>query len=104
MPQQDYDRYAILQNSDGTHEMMPFVDLPINASDKYEDWNSTFSRFDKLADKYYGNPFYDFLITYANPSIIEEWDIPDGQLIRIAFPLSKAKADYENILRIHMKK
>lgn len=97
MPHLDYNRYAILSNLNGTMETMPFIKIPENSTDKYEYWGQ-FSRFDKLANKYYGNPFYDFLISYANPDYISEFDIPDGTLIRIAFPLSKAKGDYESLL------
>jgi hypothetical protein len=98
MPKQDYNRYAILKNTNGTTEPMPFVNLPSNPSDKYEQWNSAYNRMDKLAQKYYGNPFYDFLILYANPQFVNEFDIPDGTLIRIPFPLQKAKGDYEAAL------
>lgn len=99
MPQQDYKKYTILQNSNGITEMMPFVKLPVNPSDKYEYWNNLTSRMDKLANKYYGNPFFDFLILYANPLYISEFDIPDNELIRIPFPLSKVKSDYETALQ-----
>jgi hypothetical protein len=98
MPKRDYNRYAQLIKSDGTTDLMPFVNLPFNPSDKYETWNTQYSRLDKLSQKYYGNPFYDFLILYANPSFVSEWDIPDGYLIRVPFPLQKVKADYENAL------
>jgi hypothetical protein len=98
MPYRDYDRYAILKNDDGTISPMPFVALPTNTSDKYEYWNTDSSRMDKLSQKYYGNPFYDFLILYANGEYVSEFDIPDTALIRIPFPLDKAKADYESIL------
>ncbi len=98
MPYSDYSRYTILKNGDGTTESMPFVKLPVNPSDKYEYWNTTFSRLDKISQRYYGNPFYDFLILYANSEYVSEFDIPDGALIRIPFPLGKAKADYEAIL------
>jgi hypothetical protein len=98
MPNRDYNRYAQLIKSNGTTDLMPFVNLPINQSDKYETWNTQYSRLDKLSQKYYGNPFYDFLILYANPSFVTEWDIPDGYLIRVPFPLQKVKADYENAL------
>ena len=66
MPHIDYNRYAILKNSDGTIDSMPFVNLPINSSDKYETWNTDTSSLDKISQKYYGNPFYDFLILYGN--------------------------------------
>jgi hypothetical protein len=103
MPYKDYDRYALLRKDNGTTDSMPFVELPINQSDKYETWNSGFNRLDKLSQKYYGNPFYDFLILYANGSYVSEFDIPDGALIRIPFPLNKVKADYEAILTQYKK-
>jgi hypothetical protein len=98
MPYRDYNRYEILKNSNGTTDAMPFINLPVNTSDKYEYWNLGFSRMDKIAQKYYGNPFYDFLILYANKIYLNEFDIPDSALIRIPFPLNKAKADYEALL------
>lgn len=98
MPYLDYDRYANLKTNNGIIPIMPFVNLSINQSDKYVYWNTEFSRLDKLAQKYYGNPFYDFLILYANNSFVSEFDIPDGTLIRIPFPLEKVKAEYEAIL------
>ena len=103
MPYQDYKRYEILKNSDGTTDEMPFVKLPTNPSDKFEYWNTNFSRMDKISQKYYGNPFYDFLILYGNNIYLNEFDIPDGALIRIPFPLIKAKSDYEAAL-INFKK
>ena len=98
MAQNDYDRYSILKNNDGTVDLSPFVNLPVNSSDKYETWNTTYSRLDKLSSKYYGNPFFDFLILYANPQYVSEFDIKEDDLIRIPFPLQKAKTDYENAL------
>ncbi len=103
MPQIDYNRYSILKNGDGSTDSMPFVKLPVNASDKYEYWNTTFSRLDKISQRYYGNPFYDFLILYANSEYVSEFDIPDEALIRIPFPLTKAKADYEAALVAYKK-
>lgn len=98
MPYKNFDRYSQLKKSDGTTEMMPFVKLPVNSSDKYIYWNSEYDRLDKISLKYYENPLYDFFILYANPEYISEFDIPDGTLIRIPFPLLKVKADYESIL------
>lgn len=98
MPYVDYNRYSILANDNGTTEPMPFVNLPINQSDKYENWNTEFSRLDKLSQKYYGNPFYDFLILYGNNIYVSEFDIPDNAVVRIPFPLNKVKADYEAAL------
>ena len=79
--------------------MMPFINISISVSDKYEYWNTNFSRLDKLSMKYYGNPFYDFLILYANNIYLTEFDIPDNALIRIPFPLTRAKTDYDSALK-----
>ena len=99
MPVIDYNRYESLRNSDGTTDMMPFVKIPELTTDKYESWNSYNMRFDKLAQKYYNNPFFDFLIVYANPQYLSEFDIPDDTLIRIPFPLEAAIAAYEDEIK-----
>ena len=104
MPAQDYNRYSRLGLSDGSNEMMPFVKIPKSNSDKTIYWNKERNRYDKLANTYYGNPFYDCFISLANPEYLCEWDIPDGALIRIPFPLSSIKAYYENYLDLYMKK
>lgn len=98
MPQQDYDRYLILTNNDGSIDMSPYVDIPVSPADKYEAWKDGFSRMDLLSFKYYNNPFYDFIIMLANPQYISEFDIPDGTVIRIPFPLDRAILIYENTL------
>jgi len=98
MPKKDYNRYSILRNVNRPPDMMPFVKLPENPSDKYEVWNYGFSRMDKISLKYYGNPFYDFLILMANPQYRSEFDIEDNTTIRIPFPLKKVVADYESII------
>ena len=96
--EKEYNRYEILTDGSSVIELMPMVKLPVNSTDKYEYWNTELHRFDKLAYKYYGNPFYDFLLIYANTEYISEFDIPDNALIRIPFPLSKALSDYKDLL------
>jgi len=103
MPKKDYNRYSILNSNSDTINTMPFIEIPINKSDKFEYWDVQFSRMDKLAQKYYGNPFYDFLILYANPSFVSEFNIPDNALIRIPFPLPKVLANYEASLSYYKK-
>lgn len=96
---EDYKRYEIYKNEDGTIDQLPFVEIPINSSDKYEKFKLGVTRFDKLAGKYYGNEFYDFLITNGNPKYLSEFDIEDGTLIRIPFPLEQARTSYEDGLK-----
>lgn len=96
--EKEYNRYEILDNNSNVIQLMPLVKLPVNSTDKYEYWNTNNHRYDKLAYKYYGNPFYDFLLVYANTDYNSEYDIPNGALVRIPFPLSKAKSDYQELL------
>jgi hypothetical protein len=103
MAQIDYDRYSLLKLSDGTLEPQPFVSISESPSDKYEDWREGFSRMDKLANKYYNNPFYDFLILLANPEFLNEFEIPDGTTIRIPFPLARVKSEYEAKIEFFMR-
>ncbi len=95
----DYDRYYLLRMNGDDMEPMPNVKLPESPSDKYERWRAGSSRLDFLSNKYYGSPFYDFFILLANPDFLNEWEIPDGEIIRIPFPIQKVKIEYENILK-----
>lgn len=99
MARRDYDRYEIQKNSDGTIDMLPFVKISESPSDLSEVWVLGRSRLDKLALKYYNNPFYDFFILLANPQYVDQFDIPDGALIRIPFPIDRVKLEYESFLR-----
>lgn len=94
----DYDRYELVRTDDGTLDQLPFVPIAESPTDKFEEWIEGRSRLDKIAQRYYGNPFFDWLILYANPSYISEFDIPDGTVIRIPFPLDDARTAYENKL------
>lgn len=91
----DYDRYELIRKSDGTMSQMPFVPIPNNTGDKYISWNNSQSRLDILSYRYYGSPFFDWLILYANPEYISEFDIPDGTIIRVPFPLNDAISNYQ---------
>ena len=94
-----YNRYELLKNSNGSLYQPPFVKLPISSTDKYVEWTVGKSRLDLLSNMYYGSPEYGFLILYANPKYITEWEIPDSMIIRIPFPLSKVKQDFESIIK-----
>lgn len=99
MARRDYDRYEIQKNTDGTIDVLPFVPISQSTSDLSEVWVLGRSRLDKIALKYYNNPFYDFFILYANPQYVDQFDIPDGALIRIPFPIDQVKQEYESYLR-----
>lgn len=93
-----YDRYALVKNTDGTIDQMPFIKIAASTGDKYIKWNNGKSRLDKISLQYYGHPQYDWLILYANPDWISEFDIPDNATIRIPFPLDRALGQYQETL------
>lgn len=93
-----YKRYETLRDGNGGFKQSPFIKIPERNSDKYVEWNTTRSRFDLLSYKYYGSAEYGFLITYANSEYLSEWEINDGTVIRIPYPLQSAIEDYESII------
>lgn len=95
----DYNRYELLTNDDGTISPMPFVNIPLNPSDKYENWIEGSSRLDKLSYKYYGNPTYDWLIELANPQFLNQWEFQENFVCRIPFPLNTAISYFESGLK-----
>ena len=99
MGREDYRRYDILKNEDGTVNMMPYIKISERNSDKFEKWEEGKSRMDIISSRYYGSPFYDFLILYANPKYPSEFDIPSNTLIRIPFPLESAINEYNEQIK-----
>jgi hypothetical protein len=90
---EDFDRYIIYRN-EGDIDQLPFVKLPESGSDKYIRYVVGDTRFDKLSQKYYGTPIYDFFILMANPQRINEFDFEDNEIVRIPFPISQVKNYY----------
>lgn len=99
----DYKRYELLKTDNGTYKQMPFVKIPNLSSDKYIEWRLGDSRYDKISYQYYGSPFYDFLLSYANPQYLSEFDIENGNIIRVPFPLQNALSIYESVLKLNNK-
>lgn len=90
----DFDRYSAFRK-EGIIEQPPFVQFTVNPADKYEEWIEGSSRLDKISLKYYSSPLYDWAILFANPEYITEFDIPDGVIIRIPFPLERVLFEYK---------
>jgi len=86
--------YNFLINGEQT--VVPFVKLPSKASDKRYFYKLGVSRLDKISQEYYGTPFFGWLILTANPEYGGlEWNIPNGALLTIPFPLVASVQDYE---------
>lgn len=90
-----YDRYKDFK-IDGQVKTLPFIKLTTKSSDKRVITDGK-TRFDKLSQQYYGNPYHGWLILQANPEFGGlEFDIPENTIIIVPFPLDKSLEDYQS--------
>lgn len=90
-----YDRYRDFRRNGGV-TTLPFITLPNKTSDKRVIIDKK-TRFDKLSQQWYGNPYHGWLILQANPEFGGlEFDIPENTIIIIPFPLNKSLEDYQS--------
>ena len=91
-----YDRYSKFRLN-GLIKIVPNLEIVKKSSDFYETYELGKSRLDLISNKYYGDPNYDWLIMMANPEYGSmEYELPDGCLIRIPYPLDKTIELYNN--------
>ncbi len=93
-----YDRYRDFKEN-GKQTTLPFIKLPVKSSDQRVVTDKR-TRFDKLSQQYYGNPYHGWLILLANPEFGGlEFDIPERSVIIVPFPLEKTLEDYQSAVR-----
>ena len=91
---QYYDRYENFRGN-GVMEQIPWIRIAPQSTDKQAAYKVGKSRMDKLSQEYYGNPYHGWLIMIANPQWGGmEFNIPDGEIIRIPFPFTNAVERY----------
>lgn len=84
----------------GQQTVVPFVKLPSKSTDKKYFYKNGISRLDKISQEIYGTPLFGWLILQGNPQFGGlEWNIPDGALLNIPFPLIASVQDYEAQLK-----
>lgn len=89
-----FDRYNKFK-SNGEVRTLPLIKLTPKSTDKRVVYKLGKSRLDKLSQEYYSNPYHGFLIMLANPEYGGlEWNIKDGDIIRVPFPLNSTIEDY----------
>ena len=96
-----YNRYSdFIVNGEQT--VIPFVKLSQKTTDKKHIYKVGQSRLDKVSQQYYGTPYFGWLILMANPMFGgQEWNINDGSILTIPFPLVASLQDYKNELDNH---
>ncbi len=98
-----YDRYENFKK-EGTIKPVPGIFLTQDSRDKKVVYKLGRTRLDKLSQEYYGNPYHGFLIMAANPQWGGlEFNIPDGEIIRIPFPFNSAVERYINEVDLHLR-
>lgn len=101
MGKQYYNRYSDF-NINGSQTIVPYITLPSKTSDKNYIYKVGRSRLDKVSQQYYGTPYFGWLILLANPIAGgQEWNISDGTVLTIPFPLVASLQDYKNALNTH---
>jgi hypothetical protein len=91
-----FDRYEQFKTN-GTVLTLPFIKLTPKSTDKRVVYKLGETRLDKLSQTYYNNPYHGFLIMLANPEYGGlEFNIKDGDIIRIPFPFNATIEDYNN--------
>jgi hypothetical protein len=101
MAKQYYNRYNnFIINGEQT--VVPYINLPSKTTDKRYIYKVGQSRLDKISQQYYDSPTFGWIIMLANPMYGgQEWQIPDGAILTIPFPLVASLQDYNNELNNH---
>jgi hypothetical protein len=95
MAKQYYDRYQNFRINNEI-KVLPFIKITDRSTDITIQYKSNKTRLDIVSNTYYGTPYYGWLIMQANPQYGGlEFDIPDGTIIRVPFPLLNALQDYQ---------
>lgn len=98
-----FDRYTDFR-SNGQVKPIPGLIIPTENTDKRVVYELGKSRLDRLSQEFYGVPFYGFLILTANPQFKGiEFDITDGSVISVPFPLDSALERYEQAVEEHIR-
>ena len=82
--------------------MVPSIVLTPKSSDRKIVYKVGKTRLDKLSDQFYSSPYYGWLIMQANSTYGgQEWNIQDGTIITVPFPLMQSLEDYKSKLDQH---
>jgi hypothetical protein len=98
-----FDRYNKFKKN-GEVKPIPGIKMSPKSTDKKVVYKLGQSRLDILSQEYYGSPYYGFLILLANPQFGGlEFNIPDGEIIRIPFPFRDSIEQYLQEVNTHLK-
>ena len=98
-----YDRYSQFRG-DGKIKIVPYGKIPVKSTDFFEKYEKNKSRLDIISYNYYNDSNYGWLILQANPEYGSmEYNIPDGAMLRIPYPLNESIEDYRKSIEMYNK-
>ena len=98
-----FDRYSFFRTN-GEVKPVPGIVIQNASSDKFITYEVGKTRMDILSQEYYTNPYHGWLIMRANPQFGGlEFNIPDGSLLRVPFPLDSGLQRYTTAVETHKK-
>jgi hypothetical protein len=93
-----YNRYKDFEVN-GITKSVPLIPIPEKSSDRYVVYKQGQSRLDKISQQMYDTPYFGWLILQANPQYGgQEWNITNGRIIRVPYPLTVSLQDYKSEL------
>jgi hypothetical protein len=99
MAKQYYDRYNDFRINNQV-KVLPFIKIKQRDTDINIEYKKNRTRLDIVSNTYYGTPYYGWLILQANSQYGSlEFDIPEGAVLRVPFPLINALQDYEQSIK-----
>ncbi len=102
MAKRYFDRYGNFKLNDKL-TFIPFIKLTEKSTDLKVEWKKT-KKLDKISNDQYGAPYYGWLIMLANPQYGGlEFDIPEGSILKIPFPLMDSLQDYQNKINQYLR-
>lgn len=92
-----FDFYKPLKENDMLKDMPP-VQISSRKTDKLIVYKKELMRLDFIAGEIYSDETLWRLIMWANPEYFLEFDIPDGTVIRVPYPVNDVLAEVKNFI------
>lgn len=98
-----FDRYKEFKEN-GSITPIPGLKISSEPTDKNIVYTLGETRLDIVSQTYYNNPYHGYLIMLANPQYGGlEFNIKNGDIIRVPFPFDSAIERYINSVEIYKK-
>jgi len=95
--------YKSLKDNDSLKDMPP-VKIKARRTDKFIVYNKNLMRLDFIAGEIYQDETLWRLIMWANPEYAIEFDIPDGEIIRVPYPLKEVLSEVNDFIATNRDK